>query len=199
MQPTIIGITGQPGAGKDTLAQLLSKYLTAKGLKCAIVPPGDLVRAYVEEHHLGNPGDRSVDKHAAEAVRQEKGSNYWIEAAIAKAGEGVDLLLYPGMRHATEVGVVRIHNGVVITVDAPQKVRFERVLARKRAGDATDFETFAAQEQAERNSPSHQVDKVIEMSDTVIENAGTLHQFEECAKALATDYPENLRRFYTGE
>lgn len=199
MKPTIIGITGQPGAGKDTLAQLLKKHFDKLGVRCQIVPPGDLVRAYVAEHHLGNPGDRSVDKQAAEEVREKEGSNYWIEAAIKKASPDIDLLLYPGMRHATEVGVVRTHNGLVIAVDAPQRQRFERVLARRRPGDATDFETFVTQEEAERNSPSHQVDRVIQLSDAVVENAGTLEEFEECAKAITDDYPDNLKRFYTGE
>src|SRR4051812_26382648 len=134
MKPAVIGITGQPGAGKDTLAEMLVAHLKNVGFEAKIVTPGDLIRDYVVEHKLGDPGDRTVLNHAAQKTRDEYGSNYWLQHAIARA-KGVDVLVYPGMRHATEVELAHKHDGIIVAIDAARKTRYEWVKHRNRPGD----------------------------------------------------------------
>lgn len=191
----VIGITGNPGSGKDTLAAMLQRHFTDRGLRTVLVAPGDLVRAYVRENRLGDPSDRTALNHAAQNVRETQGSNFWLQRAIDQAGDA-DILLYPGMRHGTELELARQHHGIIVAVDAPRELRYQWVRQRNRPGDDISFETFVAQEEAERDSPTHQVDLLMAAAAVRVQNDGTLEQLDTVGDDIATHFPGHLATRY---
>lgn len=193
--PIVIGITGNPGSGKDTLAGILQRHFCDRKLDTQLIVPGDLVRAYVRQHDLGDPSDRSVLKNAAQQVREAKGANYWLQHAIDLA-KGADILLYPGMRHLSELELAQKYDGVVVGIDAPRELRYKWVRQRNRPGDDISYETFVAQEEAERNSTTHQVDALMAAANVSVENNGTLEQLDTIGDDIAAHFPNHLSTRY---
>jgi dephospho-CoA kinase len=189
--PIVIGITGNPGSGKDTLAVMLQRHFSQHHLKTVVIPPGNLVRAYVSDHHLGDPSDRTALNHAAQEVREAHGSNFWLQQAIDQAADA-DILLYPGMRHGTELELARQHRGIIVAIDAPRELRYQWVRKRNRPGDDVSFERFVAQEEAERNSPTHQVDLLMAAANVRVQNDGTLEQLDRVGDDIAQHFPSHL-------
>ena len=189
--PIVIGITGNPGSGKDTLAEILQRHFSDHGLHTVVIAPGDLVREYVQEYNLGSTSDRSVLNHAAQQVREHEGPNYWLRHAIEKASD-TDIVLYPGMRHLSELELARQHHGVIVAIDAPRELRYQWVRRRNRPGDDISFEKFVAQEEAERNSKTHQVDALMAAANVHVENTGTLEQLDTIGDDIAAHFPNEL-------
>jgi dephospho-CoA kinase len=196
--PIVIGITGNPGSGKDTLADILQRHFSERGLSAESIAPGDLVREYVREHHLGDPSDRETLRRAAQQVREAHGANFWLQHAIDKAAHA-DILLYPGMRHGTELELARKYHGIIVAIDAPQKLRYEWVRKRNRPGDDISFEQFTAQEEAERHSATHQVDLLMRAAHVRVENIGTLEQLNTIGDEIASHFPDHLATRYNAE
>jgi|GEM_PF-435154 len=189
--PIVIGITGNPGSGKDTLADILQRHFREHTLETRLIAPGDLVREYVREHHLGDTSDRSILKQAAQQVRETDGANYWLQHAIAKAKDA-DILVYPGMRHLSELELARQHHGIIVAIDAPRKLRYQWIRLRNRPGDNVSYETFVAQEEAERNSATHQVDALMAAANVRVQNTGTLEQLDTIGDDIAAHFPNHL-------
>lgn len=69
---------------------------------------------------------------------------------------------------------------VLVAVDAPAYVRFDRLKTRGRHGDPTTFEAFKEIDEAElHGSEGQEVGKLIAMADYKIDNSGTLEEYEE--------------------
>ena len=181
----VIGVTGQPGSGKDAFAQALKKHFEAAGKTVDVISSGDLVRKYASSIGIDHEGDRTALKKAAEDMRAKHGPQVWIERALDMAEGHEEVLIYTGLRHVDEGQIVHQHGGKVIAVEVPQEIRYQRVLDRNRPGDDISFEKFVAQEKAETSSVTHQVGKVIEMADIKVENSGTLEDLETKAEVVA--------------
>ncbi len=164
----IIGITGQPASGKDTVAE----YLVSKGF--VNISTGNIIREQMREDGL--PTDRETMNKFVKAKRAELGNHYPGEEALKKLKERSIL---SGFRNTTEVTYFRGKLGnqfVLVAVEAPIEKRYEWASkGRGREGDNITFEEFKRQEDQERpaSSGSHEVDAVIEMADHLIVNDGT--------------------------
>lgn len=163
----IIGLAGHPSSGKDTAG----RYLEKKGffhISC-----GDLLRA--EMTKLGMPIDRpSVRKFVTEK-RKQLGAHYPVDIA---AQFFKDKTVITGFRNRAEVNYLKERyttNFILIGIEAPLKVRYERALGRNREGDNISFEDFQKHEEAERNAhpESHELDNVLAEADISIENDGS--------------------------
>lgn len=161
----VIGIIGQPSSGKDTAAN----YLASKGFQH--IHTSDLIRE--EMRREGIPTDRAHIHDFVKARRAERGLDYVArEAAEKVAGDCV----ISGFRNTAEVNVFKNKFGknfILLAVEAPLELRYERARARNRTGDDISFEQFRAEEEAERRSATHEVDNVIAMADHAIANAGS--------------------------
>ncbi len=196
-KPRIIGIAGYFGAGKDKFAEMLKAQFEKQGKKVAMVSSGDLIRQYVRDHNLGDPADRNVLRKTVDDVGAEHGYTYWLEQSIKQAAEaGTDILLYPGLRQAVEADYIHARGDVILAIDAPAEVRYQRAQARGRAGDDVNFETFKATEEAERAGTAQQIEAVINAADTTIVNDGMLEQLEKVAKVISSTYPGPLAKTY---
>lgn len=166
----VLGITGHPASGKDTIAD----YLVTKGFQKFTF--GDLLRE--EMRVLNLPLDRAtMSKYSTE--RKNKLGNDYLCYVIMKKITGNTVT--PGVRSTEEVKTFKKELGEkfkLIAVDAPIEKRYEWSSARQREGDLVSFEEFKRIEDQEKNeaSGSHEVDKVIEMSDITIQNDGTIEE-----------------------
>ncbi|MBI2107816.1 hypothetical protein HYT54_01705 [Candidatus Woesearchaeota archaeon] len=70
---------------------------------------------------------------------------------------------------------------VLVAIDAPIEIRFERLLKRGRLGDARTLEDFKRQEEKEnlKIDTGQQLDKCISMADKVVINDSTLEQLHQ--------------------
>lgn len=194
-RPVIMALAGYAGAGKDSFAALLQTAFTERRLQAAIVSSGDLIRQYVTEKQLGDPGDRAVLRQVVDDVGATHGYTFWLERAIA-ASKDVDVLLYPGLRQAVEVDFIHARHSFVVGIEVPIEMRYARSQARNRPGDDVSFETFAANEEAERAGTAQQIAAVMGQLDVTVLNNGTLAQLTAVAAHIAADFPASLQKTY---
>lgn len=181
----IIGITGNPSSGKDTIAH----HLETKGF--LHISSGDLLRAEMKKYGLLS--DRAHMHDFVIEMRKKRGPAYLAEEA-AKVISGDTII--SGLRNVAEVEVLRKLFGkqfALLAVDAPIEVRYERSKGRGRAGDHVSFEQFRVQEESERHGrpEAQQVDDVIAMADYSIKNEGTKEELLEKANLFLEGLSEN--------
>jgi dephospho-CoA kinase len=152
-------------AGKDTVARILAEHGYAH------VPTGDLIRAYIAEQRLGEP-DRPLVRDTGNRLRAEHGGDYLVRLAIE---QHPDQVVISGIRTLAEVERLKADGGVLVWVEAPQRLRFDRLAARGRTGDALSFADFQAQEAREYQSddPAKQSVATLEaLADIRVVNEG---------------------------
>lgn len=170
----IIGITGTFSSGKDTVA----KYLESKGW--THVATGDIVREEVVRRGL--PLGRDNERQVANDMRQKLGPGWTAAEALKRVRANA---IVSGLRNIDEIRILKEHardQFILIAVDAPVRMRWERGRARGRIGDDVNLGKFIAQEKAEKSGdPSQQqLTRVIAMADVTIQNDGT--EEELCKK-----------------
>ena len=163
----IIGITGHPGSGKDTIAD----YFIQKGFKKT--GGGDILRAKMRQ--LGIPIDRTGIREFAKKQRELHGNAYPMGEVIEKiTGDTV----VTGLRNIAEAQRLKEEYGkdfTLIAVETPLIIRYNRAKERNREGDDITLTRFKEEEREERaaDSGSHEVDKVMAIADILIINDNT--------------------------
>ncbi len=169
----IIGVTGQPGSGKDTVAD----YIGTKGFRT--ISGGDVIREKMRE--IGLTTDRATMYEFIKKRREQYGNAYPSEEIIEKITADT---VVAGFRNRDEVKFFRTklgENYFLIAVEASLETRYERAKQRNRIGDDITLEQFRIEEQQERatDSGSHEVDAVVAIADVTIQNDGTLEELHE--------------------
>ncbi len=169
----IIGVTGQPSSGKDTIVEHL------ESLGFAGISTSDFIRK--EMHELNLPVDRANMHNFVNKMRVLRGPGYLaVEAVKIIIGDTA----VSGLRNIAEILALKEAFGgqfVLIAAEAPIEIRFARAQGRSREGDHVSFEQFKAQEESERRGApdAQQVDDVVALSDYVIENTGPKEEFKK--------------------
>lgn len=138
----MIGLLGTIGSGKTTV----SDYLVKKGFERVVM--GNLVREVAKKEglELTRENLQAIQK----KYRDNFGQEYFIKEAVERLkSSGKEKLLIDGVRTPTDASEAKKAGAVLILIDAPKKIRFERLRARKREGDAQTFEQFLEQEKRE--------------------------------------------------
>lgn len=166
----IIGITGTLGSGKDTVAEhLVKKYgFTSIGT-------GDIVREFVKE--AGWPNTRDAQRKMANKLRREKGYNFLVKEAINRLTG--DKKAITGIRDPIEADYLNSRKDVIlIGVDAPIKMRFKRMLSRKRAGDPQTIDELAEKEKKEMfgTSGGQNISYCMSKANYQLENTGSKNE-----------------------
>lgn len=115
-----------------------------------------------------------------------------IEKEVAK---GKKRFVLEGLRDADEVDLFRKHElekpamrFILIGVDAPQEVRFERMKSRGRHGEPETFEEFKKVDDTEwKGGHGQEVGKIMKMADYVIQNDGTLEDLQKKVEEIAKE------------
>lgn len=182
----ILGLTGTLAAGKDTVAE----YLTSKGFVRTSL--SDAVRD--ECRRRGLPLDRTTLVRVANELRAEYGAAVLAERiAVGIRGSGVPDATIVSVRNPEEVvDLQRLPHFHLVSVDAPRKIRYERLRARGRDGDGQlTYDEFVAQEKLELQHPDpnhQQLTKVMQLAEATIVNDDTF-------EALQARVDDLLERF----
>jgi dCMP deaminase len=142
----IIGVTGFFCSGKDTLAEILAD----KGF--AHISLSDMIRDELRNRKQ-KVSITSLTK-VGNKLRREKGQGILAERALEQIDFSRNWVV-TSIRHPLEVEVLRSRpDFLMVFVDAPQKVRFERSLARARKGDPLTLDEFISAEEQQMHPES---------------------------------------------
>ena len=183
----IIGLTGKNAAGKGELA----KHLQSKGF--VYFSLSDALREEATKRGLGHSRDILIN--LGNELRKKFGNGILAkkinekinkEQAAGKKNFVVDSIRNPG-----EIQELRKNKGfLLVGVVTDEKIRFQRLLKRRRIGDAATFEEFKRQEDRENNDEAsgQQLDKCLELADKHISSNGTIDEankeFDEWSESL---------------
>ncbi len=169
----VVILTGPPGAGKDTVADILvrkgwKKYVFSEALK------REFVRRFGRE-----PRDKLELADFARRIREERGRGVVAEL-LWEEMKGEERAVLVGSRSPEEIAFFRERAEVIVLlVDAPPEVR------KERTPDALE---------REKKEEALGLKEVLKLADTVIVNDGTLKDLER-----AVDYfLENLEWYKVG-
>lgn len=163
----IIGIVGQPGAGKD----MVSNYLVTKGFEH--ISMGDFIRKEMRE--LGLSTERMNINLYISDKRSKVGKEY---PAPVIADSIVGDTVVSGFRNTAEINLFKDRFGsnfTLVAVEAPIEKRYEWAKGRGRVGDSIPLKQFKAEDEKERTGSEsfHEVDLVVKMADHFLLNDGT--------------------------
>jgi len=166
----IIGLTGKNAAGKGEVAS----YLKTKDFDYYSL--SDALREEATKRGLDHSRNNLIN--LGNELRQKNGPQYLAEKINKKIKKGknknsvVDSIRSP--YEAKEL--MKNEDFLLIGIDAPTKLRFERLLERNRAGDAVTLEKFKKQEERENvnNKANQQLDATFALAGKVIVNDGSL-------------------------
>lgn len=171
----ILGLTGTIGAGKGAAVE----HLKSNGFTHYSVR--DEITQEIERRGL--PVDRPRMNQVGTDLRKEHGPAYFPELFMNRAAAaGVTDAVIESIRNPKEADYIKANGGFIIVIDADEKLRYERVMARKSPTDQVSFDEFRAQEAREMRSedpsdPSYMdMGAVIAMADATVRNEGTLEE-----------------------
>jgi len=174
----IIGvlITGMPGAGKSTLAE------AARELGIPVVSMGEVIFKETMKRNL--PLTPENTSKVAIELRKKFGEDIvakltieLIKSEILSKEEKKEkvLIIVDGIRSLAEVNTFKrfFDKVILVAVHAPPKVRYERVLSRKRLDDPFEVKKLIERDLREL---SFGVGSVIAMADEILINKGKTYE-----------------------
>jgi cytidylate kinase len=142
----LIGVSGTNGSGKDSLGKIL-----ADDYGFLDISVSDLLRD--EARKRGLPIEREVLRNISAEWRREFGLGVLVDKAVEifkKSADRYKGLVAIPMRNPGEAQRIKDLGGTLVWVDAPQRLRYERIYSRQRSDeDKKTFEQFLAEEHAE--------------------------------------------------
>ena len=168
----IIGLTGTICSGKGTVAD----YLKEKGFQ--YFSYSGLIRE--EAKKLGLSDTRESLQQLANDLRKKKGEGILSINILERKSS--DVFIADGIRNTEEVRVLgKEKDFFLIGIDAPQKLRFKRLLTRNRPGDPTTFEEFKRIDETENKgiASGQEINECLKMADFLITNDGTLEAVKD--------------------
>ncbi|MFQ5878156.1 MAG: AAA family ATPase [Acidobacteriota bacterium] len=164
----MIGLTGPNASGKGEVA----KYLSTRGFHLHSL--SDVVREEAARSGLAPTRDNLI--RTGVRMRSAGGPGALARKILPRlrGRDVVDSIRSPG-----EVAVLRgLPRFLLLGVDAPLELRFERSLRRGRVGDGATLEEFAARERRENSTTEagQQLLATLRLADTVIDNDATIEE-----------------------
>ncbi len=176
----LIGITGTDGAGKGTVVDYLVKHKGFAHYSARAIWIEELTKR-------GEEATRANMRLIANEMREKYGNDFLITYYLQKIQEdGTDKEIIESIRTVAEATTLKAHGGILIAVDADERVRYERVQGRRSETDQVSFEQFRAHEELEAHDPNPhgmQKQKVIAMADYTIMNNGSIKELYQSIEA----------------
>lgn len=182
----IIGLSGTISSGKDTLAHYLQeKY----GLMH--ISTGDIVREIAEVQR--GSVERPVLFDVANELRHSYGGGVLVERALDRYQNSIRTyagVVITGIRSLAEAKAIKEKGGTIVFIDAPIEVRYARMQARHRDGEARiNLDAFRERENKELSSGISDADfnisQIGQMADITLQNSGSLEElYHSAEKAL---------------
>ncbi|KXB05264.1 hypothetical protein AKJ49_01180 [candidate division MSBL1 archaeon SCGC-AAA382A03] len=170
----MIGVVGLQASGKTRVASILTD------LGASRVRMGDIVWNEVKKREL-EVNERNVAKIANE-LREKNGMGAVAKLCIPvikEKGKKSEAVVVDGIRGIAEVEEFRKEFGkdfVLLSVEASEKTRYERIKGRKRRDDIETFEEFKKKDKREREWG---IAEAIKEADYKIINEGSLSELKK--------------------
>ncbi|MBN1516863.1 hypothetical protein JXA32_09890 [Candidatus Sumerlaeota bacterium] len=168
----IVGVTGFFAAGKDTFAACLQN----EGF--AHVSLSEILREELRARgiEVNIPNLTAVGNQ----LRREQGAGVLGRLAAKRFAHSGDAVV-SSIRHPEEVRALRedAPDFTMVFLNAPQRVRFERSLLRRRDGDPQTFEDFCEEEERQLRSADDSAQQLLacrEIADVEIENGASTEE-----------------------
>jgi dephospho-CoA kinase len=177
----LVGIVGQPLAGKDELGRQLQ---THHGFR--EVSSSDRLRKHMASFNLGDPTPENMNS-VSTGLRRDYGADFLVRW-ILNESPLITRLSISGLRLVGEIETLKSLGGIVVAVTAPQRIRFERRTLRNRLGDDLTWEQFVEFEKLESESTDplrHNVNAVIKLADYVLVNDSDVGTFRHNVDVFA--------------
>jgi len=124
----------------------------------------------------------------ANDLRARHSPSYIVEQLYEQALKSGKNCIIESIRTPGEVDAMKNKgNFFLFAVDAPAKLRFDRILQRKSETDNVNFDTFLENEKREMNSidPNKQnISRCIEMADYSFKNDGNIEALEKSVNEI---------------
>jgi dephospho-CoA kinase len=175
-RPKLVGLTGTNGAGKGEAAA----FFQARGYAYASL--SDILREELRDRGLDVTRDNLI--RTGNELRAAFGSDILARRTMARI---TGPTVIDSIRNAREVEYFRANGDfVLLAIDAPIEVRFERVAARGRDESAATLEEFRKKEEEERvgGEAAQQLEACMSAADRHIWNDGTLEDFHRKLEEL---------------
>jgi dephospho-CoA kinase len=188
----IVLVTGPIGSGKGKVAEVfrdkgfvhhsfsaeIRQIAKERGIEITRKSLGELGRKLREE----SPDKSILGNRVLDNIKKEIAS-------------GKENFVVEGLRDVAEVKLFREHEMekpemrvILIGVDSPQEVRFERLRARGRHGDPETFEEFKEIDDKEiKGGYGQEVGQCMKMADYVLQNDGSLDELREKVEEVAKE------------
>lgn len=178
----LIGITGSDGAGKG---EVVSYLVNEKGF--THYSARELITEEIRRRDI--EVNRKNMRLVGNALRKED-PGFIVHNALHRIQEkDVTRAVVESLRSLSEVEALRDAGGILLSVDADQKLRFQRIQKRASESDRVTFEEFQRHEELEMDDPDpHGMQKraVMKTADYTILNNGTLQElYQQIDRVLA--------------
>lgn len=168
----LIGIAGSFASGKDTIAHALEA-----DYGFTHVSTGDMVRE-VAQRERGSI-ERPVLREVADQHRHRDGAGVFIEHALSDKPRP---LVITGIRSLGEAKALKAAGGILLFIDAPAEIRYQRMQARHRDQETElTLEEFEANEAKEWHAGETDADfnlrDIKAMADVIMDNVVPIKEF----------------------
>lgn len=166
-----LGLVGKNGAGKSAVCT----YLLEHGFTCFSL--SNIVRDEANRKGLDLTRDNLVS--TANTLKQEKGAAFLAIQSNEKAIG--NKIVFDSIRNVEEVNYLKNKNVILIGIDAPIELRYQRIQQRAHGTDHVDFETFKIQDERENsgNSSGQNINAALEHCTYHFENIGDLTTLQQ--------------------
>ena len=177
----IIGLTGTMASGKGEIV----KYLKAKGFEHYVY--SDILREIAKQRGV-EPTRENLQKLGTDIKRETKSPGILSKKLLEKIK--TNKAIVDGIRNADEIRELRKQRETyIIGVNAPKRVRYERIRKRNREGDPKTFSEFEKLDNLENRGKTkgQEINKCLKMADFIINNNNTLEKLKkEVDKVLSS-------------
>ncbi len=166
MKKIIIGLVGETGSGKDTVANYLHQKYDAKLMRFAD-PIKETLAIYFEK------ASKQDQQWLALEFKKRFGKDILAKALRKKIDESEGVIVVNGIRFWEDNDFVKELGGHVMYVTADQKMRWQRTSNRgEKSDDDVTFEKF---QEIERAETEVLIPEIGEKADFIIRNEKDLH------------------------
>jgi len=164
----LIGLTGTNGAGKGEAARFFM------GAGFAFFSLSDIIRKELKIRGLEESRDNLI--RTGNELRETFGADVLARRVMAIISKNS---VIDSIRNPSEIAALRELPGfLLLAIDAPVSLRFERTRKRGRNESSRNLEEFQAKEAEEqsRQKTGQQLHACIRLADHIIQNIGTLEE-----------------------
>jgi len=182
MVKLVVGLTGTMGSGKE-----MTKEILKKNFSCYYVTLSTVIRGELEKRKISF--NRTTLQDMGDQMRKQYGTHILALLAIEYLPRDKEMIVIDGIRNLGEAEYLKKKFGkgfVLVAIDAPQNVRWERIQKRGEKTDPKTFEEFLEAEKRDlgEGQPDYgqKVGACMKIADITIVNDGSLQDFEDKIK-----------------